>query len=90
MPVEVVLGVPTDSQQFDLLVSGVRYSELLRRWAKLTSRGQAVLDLNAPVTESDHGCDFSGVGGGVDRALFKDKILEAQRAREKDAALMLK
>jgi len=62
VPVSIVQA-PGDSIGFDLMVSEVRFSELLKRWAKVKLRGDKVLDLNAPITDGDHSCDFSGVGG---------------------------
>lgn len=73
LPVSIV-AVNSDLKSFDLVVSGVRYSELLKRWAKIKERGLSVMDLNAPITEGDQGCDFSGVGSGVDKLLFKERI----------------
>jgi hypothetical protein len=62
VPISIVQGLG-ESVGFDLMVSEVRFSELLKRWAKVKLRGEKVLDLNAPITDGDHSCDFSGVGG---------------------------
>jgi hypothetical protein len=62
---QVPISIVQKADDFDLLVSEVRFSELLKRWSKLEKSvyHRSVLELNAPITEGDHCCDFSGVGG---------------------------
>jgi len=44
-----------------------------------------ILDLNAPVTEDDTNCDYSGLSA-VNQTSFMQKILNAQQARRESMA----
>ncbi len=69
---------------FDLILAEVSFTDLLKRFTKVTpnSDGQVILDLNAPVTEDDTNCDYSGLSAAVKETSFMQKILDAQARRD--------
>jgi hypothetical protein len=46
------------------------------------SDGKIILDINAPVTDGDTNCDYSGLSAAVNQTSFMQKIKDAQARRE--------
>ena len=72
------------SFDFDLILAEVSFIDLLKQFKNATpnSDGKVILDLNAPVTEDDTNCDYSGLSAAVKETSFMQKILDAQARRD--------
>ena len=93
VPVSII-HTTDESVDYDLVVAGVRFSDLQKQWKKVHSQHhqfqagakqyELYIELNDPISADDHGCDFSDAKACANKKLFKQKIIDAQKAKNQE------
>ena len=78
VPMKIVQS-NADGHDYELIVSGTSFTELLKRAKRIKAAGQQYVDLNAPITDEDYNCDYSGLNMANQQRLV-NRILDASKA----------